>query len=281
MFKKTKDDKIKYILLITVLILPMLLSGCSRIDSMKVRLGLKNNDFEYIKQNKVDKIVIQNTRDKGYRFVVTDQTAIEELYKILSTAKEVEEKSTLKPDYIFEIHESHDKVHKFKYIAGLDKKNGGNLYSDDKVYIVSKRIDNDIIKSFWNIRVPKDFTDIYYSSIISVLNEYTKENKGDKTIGINLNDDIDVSKFILSADLENLKYRLNNKFSGVTLIEDDNTKYDILMTVKTQGYKRTSYKSIVTFYDKKSKKETKYYIVGEYENTDWNINVFNEKPEKF
>nr|WP_315116814.1 hypothetical protein [uncultured Clostridium sp.] len=264
-----------------VLILPILLSGCGRLDSMKVKLGLKNNDFEYIKQNKVDKIVIQNTRDKGYRFIVTDQKAMEELYKILSTAKEVEEKSTLKPDYIFEIHESHDKIHEFKYIAGLDKKNGGNLYSEDKVYIVSKRIDNDIIKSFWNIRVPKDFTDIYYSSIMMVLNEYAKGNKGDKTVGINLDDDIDVSKFILSADLENLKYKLNNKFPGVTLIEDDSTKYDILMTVKTQGYKRTSYKSIVTFYDKVNKKEVKYYTVGEYKNTDWNINISSEKPKDF
>ncbi|GAA0728560.1 lipoprotein [Clostridium malenominatum] len=273
MFKKT--------FIIILLVISTLLGGCAKLDSIKVSLGFKNNDFEYIRGKKIDKIVIQNTRDKGYRFVVTDQSAIEELYKILSTAKEAKEKSILKPDYIFEIHESHDKVHKFQYVAGLDKKNGGNLYSDDKIYIVSKRIDNDIIKSFWNIRVPKDFTDIYYSSILKTLNEYVKNNKGEKTLGVNLKDDIDVGKFILSTDLEDLKSKLSNKYEGITLIEEDLAKQDIIMTVKTQGYRRTLYKSIITFNDKVDKKELKYYIVGEYKNTDWSLSITTEKPDKF
>ena len=34
---------------------------------------MKNNDFEYIKENKINKIIIQNTRDPGYRFIVTDK----------------------------------------------------------------------------------------------------------------------------------------------------------------------------------------------------------------
>ena len=200
MFKGTNRIN-RSIILAVILIFSLCFTGCSKLDSMKVKLGLKNNDFEYIKQNKIEKIVIQNTRDQGYRFVVTDKKAIQELYEILSSAKEVKEKSTLKPDYVFEMHEGHNKVHKFNYVAGLDKSNGGNLYSDDKIYIVSKRIDNDIIKNFWNIRIPKDFTDIYYNSILKTLNEYLKDTKSNKSIGINLDEDIDIAKFILSTDL--------------------------------------------------------------------------------
>lgn len=280
MFKVTNKIS-RSVILTLLLIFSLCFTGCSRMDSLKVKFGLKNNDFEYIKQNKIEKIVIQNTRDQGYRFVVTDKTAIQELYEILSTAKEVKEKSTLKPDYVFEMHEAHDKVHKFNYVAGLDKKNGGNLYSDDKIYIVSKRIDNDIIKSFWNIRIPKDFTDVYYNSILKVLNEYSKSAKNNKNIGINLSEDIDVAKFILSTDLEDFKSKLKDKYDNASLVEGDDSKYNVLMTVKTQGYKRLLYKSIITFYDRTEKSEIKYYIKSEYVNRSWNTKVYNSKPDGF
>ncbi|KAJ49856.1 hypothetical protein BD780_003968 [Clostridium tetanomorphum] len=280
MFKYTNKIS-KDVLIITILICSLFFSGCSKADSLKVKLGLKNNDFEYIKQNKIEKIVIQNTRDQGYRFIVSDKRAIQELYEILSSAKEVKEKSTLKPDYVFEMHEAHDKIHKFNYIAGLDKKNGGNLYSEDKVYIVSKRIDNDIIKSFWNIRIPKDFTDIYYKSILKTLTQYLKDTKITKSIGINLNEDIGTAKFILSTDLEEFKGDIKEKYQNASLAEGDNSSYNVLMTIKTQGYKRLLYKSIITFYNRTEKSEVKYYVKGEYENRGWNIEVSNKKPDDF
>lgn len=280
MFKGTNRIS-RSIILAAILIFSLCFTGCGKLDSMKVKLGLKNNDFEYIKQNKIEKIVIQNTRDQGYRFVVTDKKAIQELYEILSSAKEVKEKSTLKPDYVFEMHEGHDKVHKFNYIAGLDKANGGNLYSDDKIYIVSKRIDNDIIKNFWNIRIPKDFTDIYYNSILKALNEYLKDTKSNKSIGVNLDEDIDIAKFILSTDLEDFKSKLKDKYANANLVKGDNSKYNVLMTVKTQGYKRLLYKSTITFYDRTEKSETKYYVKAEYVNRSWDIGVYKSKPDGF
>ncbi|WP_027623605.1 hypothetical protein [Clostridium lundense] len=279
MLKGTRNLKKKVILVL--LAFSLCFTGCGKLDSLKVKFGLKNNDFEYIKQNKIEKIVIQNTRDQGYRFVVTDKRAIQELYEILSSAKEAKEKSTLKPDYVFEMHEAHDKVHKFNYIAGLDKKDAGNLYSEDKIYIVSKRIDNDIIKSFWNIRIPKDFTDIYYNSILKVLNEYSKSVNKNKNIGINLDEDIDISKFILSTDLEDFKSKLKGKYNNASLVEGDNSKYNVVMTVKTQGYKRLLYKSIITFYDRVDKSETKYYVKAEYKSRSWNVEVSNSRPDGF
>ncbi|ERI95137.1 hypothetical protein HMPREF1982_00451 [Clostridiales bacterium oral taxon 876 str. F0540] len=246
---------------------------------------MKNNDFEYIKQGKIKKIVIQNTRDPGFRFIVTDQRAISELYDILSTSKQVQTKSALEPDYVFEMQESSSKVYKFNYITGLDKTDAGNLYSDDKIYIVSKRIDNDIIKSLWNIRKPKDFSKKYYSTIIDEVEKYYKENGSGKSIGINLYDDVDVAKFILSTDLENFKTDLNSRVPGAEIMSAPKSSekakdYDITAAVKTVGYKTFLYKIEITFWDKKSNSQKKYYVKVSDESKDgrWTTKVDTQKP---
>lgn len=246
--------KRKYIFLLVLLILCFLSSGCSSIDDLEVKMGLKNRDFEYIKQGKIQKIVIQNVRDKGFRFMVTDQNAIKELYDILSTAKIANKKSSLEPDYIFEMDEGNNKIHKFNYVAGLDKTDSGNLYSDNKIYIVSKRIDNDIMENFWTIRKPKDFKEVYYGSISNTLSQYLKDKNKSGSIGVNVKDDVEAAKFILSTDLEDFKSDLNSKFKNVSIEDKDEQNYDINMTIKTQGYKSTLYKAIVVFWDRAEKK---------------------------
>lgn len=271
----------KYLFLGVLLIFCFFSSGCSKIDELQVKAGLKNTDFEYMKQGKIQEIVIQSTRDQGFRFTVTDQNVIKELYDILSTAKTSSQKSSLEPDYVFEMYEGNDKVHKFNYIAGLEKKDSGNLYSNDKIYVVSKRIDNDIIKSYWTIRKPKDFQEIYYGSMIDTLKKYLKDKDKNKTIGINLKDDVESAKFILSTDLEEFRGNLKSEFKNVSVTDKDKEKYDVWVTIKTQGYKSTLYKAIVTFWDKNEKSEKKYYIFDKYENGRWNVKVSEEKPDDF
>ena len=56
--------KNKSIILLMIFILALTFSGCSKIDNLKIKMGLKNNDFEYISENKIEKIVIQSTRDE-------------------------------------------------------------------------------------------------------------------------------------------------------------------------------------------------------------------------
>jgi hypothetical protein len=264
-----------------IIIALFMFTGCKNFDEVKVKLGVKNNDFEYIKQGRIKKIIIQSTRDKSFRFVVTDEIAIKDLYEILSTSKEVSTKSTLDSDYIFEMYEGVDKVHKFNYIAGLDEKDGANLYSKDKSYIVSKRIDNDIIKNFWNIRKPIDFETVYYDSISKVLDNYVKGDIKSQKILLDISEDSSVAKFILSTDLETFKSKLLSDFNTV-LLKDKNTDFNVLIKVKTEGYKATIYKSSVTIKNSSSEKEKKYYVVAKYEKGLWNIETFEDKkPDKF
>lgn len=279
--KSNKWKSKRYLFLAILLVFCFSSSGCSKFDELKVKSGLKNTDFEYIKQGKIQKIVIQSTRDQGFRFTVTDQKVIMELYDILSTAKTASQKSSLEPDYVFEMVEGNNKVHKFNYIAGLEKTDSGNLYSSDKTYVVSKRIDNDIIKSYWTIRKPKDFKQVYYGSMIDTLNQYLKDKDKNKTVGISLKDDVESGKFILSTDLEDFKGNLKSEFKNVYIADKEKESYDVWVTIKTQGYKSTLYKAIVTFWDKNERSEKKYYIFDKYENGRWNVKVSEEKPDNF
>ena len=254
--QKIKKGLSVFLVLIT-LMTSILLSGCDKIDELEVKAGLKNSDFEYIREGKVDKIVIQNIRDQGFKFVVTDQNAIKDLYDILSSGKKVSRKSSLQPDYI-------------------------NLYSNNQIYIVSKRIDNDMINNFWNIRMPpNNFKQVYYGSIMNTLNEYFRDKDKNKKIGINFRDDIDGSRFILSTEVEEFKSDLNDKFKNAGIGNNNKDKYDIWVTIKTEGYKSTLYKATITFWDKKNKSEKIYYIYDTYSGAGWDIKVYKNEPENF
>lgn len=98
---------------------------------------------------------------------------------------------------------------------------------------------------------PSNFTEVYYGSIIETLNKYFKDK--DKKIGINFNEDIDAARFILSTDLEEFKSELTDKFKNANIGNNDKEKYDVWVTVKTEGYKTTLYKATIKFWDVKRK----------------------------
>jgi len=228
------------------------------------------------------KIAIQSTRDKSYRFTVTDESAIKEIYEILASAKVGNEKTTLEPDYIFEIYETRDKVNRFYYVTGIDKGSGANFYSDTTNYVVSKRLDNDIIKNFWNIRKPIDVENLYYESLYRTVEKFNTGDNLTKKIGIDLAGDVEMNKFQLSIDLMYFEERLKN-MENVSLVKNNNLdQYDIIMKVSTQGYISTRYKSIISFKETKGNEiPTTYYISNTYEQGNWNINILDEKPKDF
>ncbi|MFD3158478.1 hypothetical protein ACFIJ5_16755 [Haloimpatiens sp. FM7330] len=275
------DYKRKLLIVFMILIIPSLFIGCEKIDKLKVKCGFKNEDFEYIKQGKISKIAIQSTRDKGFRFIVEDKKAISGIYDILSSGKKTNKKSTLKPDYVFEMYENDESVHKFNYVVGIDKKNGGNLYDENNnVYLVSKRLDNDIIKNFYDITIPKNFSKVYYGSLLEVLNKYVSNLDKDETIGIDINNDVEMNKFLLSSDLEDFKSDIKSKNIKAELLEGDNKDFQVIMKITTEGYKSNLYKGIVKFLNNNNKSEKVYYIWNKYEDGNWKFNIFEDKKPK-
>ena len=124
---KVNKSVIMFMVLI-MLVTP--LSGCSVVNDVAVKLNFRNEKFDYIKQNKVDKIIIQNVRDSGFRFIVNDPQAINDIYKILSKGKECSEKSSLDPDYMFEVWIG-EEVKKYSYVVGANSNKVGNFYDDE------------------------------------------------------------------------------------------------------------------------------------------------------
>ena len=155
----------KLILVILCLVLGLGIAGCSAKDISSKFVGSNNNDFEYIKENKVDKIVIQSTRDSGFRFLVKEKSVIDNIYSMLSKAEVVSKKTDLPPDYIFEIHVG-DEEKKFYYVTGVKNNGEGNFYDGDHFYRISKRLDNYLMQNMQAIRKPRAFDEIYYNSIL-------------------------------------------------------------------------------------------------------------------
>lgn len=274
--------KSKILLIAFVIIMSTLFSGCEAIDNGMVKLGLKNNDFEYIKENKVNQIIIQSTRDAGFRFVVTDKNAINDIYNIVSSGRIKESKSKLDADYIFDIYIG-DEVKSYKYVVSASDSDTGNFYDDEKAYLISKNLDDTIIKNLSFVRKPRDFEDIYYKCILDVLEEKKNSLKEDNKVGVNIAGDVDCLKYMFSIDLEQFKKDIDKILPGTTLVENNSDDFDTVITVKNRGYSSKIFKTTITVDDKKNKIYETYYVSAVYESKGWDIDIgeVNTKPENW
>lgn len=269
----------KYILLLCLIcIFCLCFSGCNTsFLKLRQKVSMKNTDFEYIKQGKIRTVIIQSTRDKSYKFIITDQRTINELYNILSSAKSASSKSTLEPDYIFELQESSNKIDTYKYVSSVNGQDAGNLYNDNKIYSVSSQIDESIISSFSILkRTPKNFKSAYYEGITEILSKYAKDKN--KKIGIDISGDIEAAKFIISSEINDFSTKIASTYGNIEIKHDDK-KYDVVAKVITQGYKADRYKIIVTFTDSTDNSETKYYMDANYKSYKWNFDIFTDSDK--
>lgn len=271
--------KIKKTLLIIIsILLSMTLIGCSYIDNIFVKMGMKNLDFEYINEGKVERIVIQSTRDKGFRFLVNDPSVISDIYSILSSATAVETKTTLDPDYIFEIHIG-EEVKSFYYVTGFNEENEGNFYNDDKVYKMSKRLDNDIIQNLSFNRKPREFQNIYYNTILDTLSQ-NKDlvNQENAKVGIDILGDTDIAKYLLSTEIEEFKRKIKSIVPNAEIMNHNREDFDIIVSVRNFGHKTTVYKTTITIENKLELSETKFYIDGRYDKG-WQYTINENRPD--
>ncbi|WP_300380023.1 hypothetical protein [Clostridium sp.] len=259
-------------MIVTMIVITLTLTGCS--FGNKIKGAVKNNDgyFDYLKNSNVEKISIQNIRDKSFKFLVTDEKAILNMYNLLSKSKVSETKSELDPDYIFQIQVG-DEIKEFNYVVGAYD---GNFYNDEKQFTVSKRLDESIIQNLSIIRKPRDFEYIYYNTILQVINK-EKSNLNGKKVGIDIIEDVDCLKYIFSTDIEDFLKQARKVVQDVSLIDSSNSnEYDVVIKVKNRGHDTTIYKSNITVENKVEKKENYYYVVGEYEFKEWNTNIYLE-----
>lgn len=275
--------KYRFTLVSVFIFICMSLTGCGLIDTALVKVGFKNTDFDYLLQNKVDKIIIQSSRDAGFRFIVNDQSAIQNIYKILSKGNIKDEKTSLDPDYVFEIYMG-DEVKSYNYVVSVDERGVGNFYDENNSYLVSKSLDDSITQNLSFIRKPRDFEDIYYNSILQVLELKKNElSKGDNKVGIDITGDVDCLKYMFSVDLKKFEKNLDKVVAGTKLINNNSEEFDTVITVKNKGYSSKKFRTVITVDNKKDKVYETYYVVGNYEYKSWDIYIGNpgEKPDEW
>lgn len=275
MIRKTK------VALLSIFILTLfILGGCNPMESIERKLGVKNDYFEFLNNSSVDKISIQSTRDPGFKFIVTEDNAIKNMYQLLSKAIISETKSTLEPDYIFEFQIG-EEVKSFYYVVGSDE---GNFYNDTEVFSASKRLDEGIIQNLSFIRKPRDFDYIYYQSILDVLDKLKNKVKlNDYKIGINIQGDIECLKYVFSVDLNSFLDKARKISSNIEFVNNNDEDFDLVLTIKNRGYNSTNYKTKITVNDKIQKYSDEYFITAVNEFKEWNITVSepNTKPKEW
>lgn len=273
--------KTKFLILGLFMFLATMLSGCSLLDKGMVKLNLKNDDFEYITQNKVDKIIIQSTRDSGFRFIINDSTAINDIYSILSSGKVKDKKTDLDPDYLFEVYIGDD-VKSYQYVVSVDERGVGNFYDDENSYLISKSLDDTILQNLSTIRKPKNFEDIYYDSILEVLKkDKDKLSSSDNKVGINISGDVDCLKYMFSVDLKGFESDIAKIIPNAKLVNNNISDFDTVITVKNRGYSTKVFKTTIIVDNKLDKSYETFYVQGKYEYKNWTITVSepNEKPK--
>lgn len=270
--------KAKVTLLSIFLVTMTILGGCNPIESIEKKFGIRNEYFEFLNNNNVSKISIQSTRDPGFKFIVTEDSAIKNMYQLLAKSKVSESKSTLEPDYIFEFQIG-EEVRNFYYVVGSDE---GNFYNDNDIFTTSKRLDEGIIQNLSFIRKPRDFNYIYYQSILDVLNVIKDKIKlSDYNIGINIQGDIECLKYVFSIDLKSFLEKARKIAPNIDLVKNNDENFDLVITVKNRGYDSTNYKTKITVNDRIQKYTDEYFITAVNEFKEWNIKVSeaNNKPK--
>ena len=271
------SNRKKILKLFILLIFILSFTGCTAINNIEKKLGLRNDYFEFLNSDNIEEISIQSTRDLGFKFIVTEPSAISDMYELLSRAKISENKSTLQPDYIFEFKIG-DEVKNFYYVVGSDE---GNFYNNDITFTVSKRLDEGLIKNLSFIRKPRDFEVVYYDSILDVLGTAVKnENIKDLKVGIDINGDIDCLKYVFSIDLNDFVKRAKKIIPSVELVNNNSEDFDVVVTVKNRGYDTTNFKTLITINNKLSKTQNLYYIIAVNEFKEWNISITGPNPDE-
>jgi hypothetical protein len=116
---------------------------------------------------------------------------------------------------------------------------------------------------------------VYYNNILKALEKYQNSLTG-KKVGINILDDREVMKFILTLDIEEFRKQLPNNIEILDKQKIDS--YDIVMNITTTGYTSKIFKCIVEFVDKKDNTTHKYYIVNNFTDEEWDYEFTENLP---
>ena len=92
---------------------------------------------------------------------------------------------------------------------------------------------------------------------------------------------MDCLKYVFSTDLNKFTEKAQQIISNVELVNNNDSDFDVVVTVKNRGYDSTNFKTLITVTNKKENTESKYYVVAVNEFKEWNIDILESKPDNW
>ena len=243
------------------------MSGCSsKINPQMTAKGLDSRQIE--------RIVISNNRYAG-RYTIIDQENIDRFKNNIIKAKSVTTDIKLEPDFVFDLYDSTKKIATFKYIAGVDDENTGNLIDEDnKLYHVNPLIEDEFMKRLMKDGGLKNIQDYYISAISLLIDkslEVSKTNsKEDLTIIVDTAKDYSITRYLTSIEQKRIFDSIDKK--GVKIkFPTEVDKGDFYIKLNTEQYSDKSCIATASVTDKKGT-TVKYRLEGNY-NEDWKYHI--------
>ena len=89
-------------------------------------------------------------------------------------------------------------------------------------------------------------------------------------------------RFQISTEIEGFKKKLG-KINSVSFMDDSVSRddFNVVMSIKTEGYTSEKYKGIVTFEKTENASTVNYYINNVRKEGEWKFNISEDKPEDF
>jgi len=89
-------------------------------------------------------------------------------------------------------------------------------------------------------------------------------------------------RFQISTEIEEFKKKLS-KINSVSFMDDSVNRddFNVVMSIKTEGYTSEKYKGIVTFEKTENASTVNYYIMNNREDGEWKFDISEEKQKEF
>lgn len=198
-------DVKKNIAVVIIMFVAITLCGCNPLKSFKWNFNSISTSLENELKGAA-RIVFINTKDPGLKFTVADSKVIGQISNVIARIKAVGTSTDIKPDYTITFYLPNGVTKSFSYWMGVAE-NGKDINLKDEqgtYYRIPESLDAYIVNSTKMWLRPKNFVDLYSTSLSECITQLQKEKGKETVVGVDVTSDRRMRKYTMSYEDERL-----------------------------------------------------------------------------